>query len=117
MRDPTRLNEINALGTFSPWHALRSVQRMDSNFAAPAGNVVLGSVDDLSATILRYVTSFPEARDTAEGVCEWWIPRQRHFDAMRNVLAALERLEAEGRIDAHRMTDGQVLYGAKASAQ
>jgi hypothetical protein len=96
----------------SHWHELRLVPRMQSKFAEPQVRAVSGTVDDLASTILRYLTSFPDACDTAEGICEWWIPRQRQFDAMQDVLAALQRLETDRRIDARRMADGRVLYSA-----
>ena len=37
--------------------------------------------DELAATILRYLESCPNACDTAEGVCQWWIPQQRFVES------------------------------------
>ena len=71
------------------------------------------SVDDLARTILRYVASCPNACDTLDGICEWWIPRQRYVEAKNEVLAALELLEARGLIDSRTGADGQVLYRAQ----
>ena len=73
----------------------------------------VGSVDDLAAVILRYVESCPNACDTVEGICDWWIPRQRYVDSKDDVLAALELLEANGQIDARAGADGQILYRAR----
>ncbi len=72
-----------------------------------------GSVDDLAETILRYVASRPNACDTLDGICDWWIPRQRYVEAKGEVLAALELLKARGQIDTHTAADGQVLYRAR----
>jgi hypothetical protein len=69
-------------------------------------------VDELAQTILRYVASRPNACDTLDGICEWWIPRQRYVEAKSEVLAALELLEARGLIDTRTGADGQVLYRA-----
>jgi len=70
------------------------------------------SVDALAKTILRYVASCPNACDTLDGICDWWIPRQRYFEAKGNVLAALELLKAHGQINTRIGADGQVLYRA-----
>src|SRR5439155_104372 len=67
-------------------------------------------VGDLAEVILRYVESCPDAADTLDGICEWWIPRQRYVDAKADVLAALEFLESRGQIHTRTSTDGQVLY-------
>jgi hypothetical protein len=74
------------------------------------------SVDDLAVTIIRYVESRPNACDTVEGICDWWIPRQRYVEAKSDVLAALERLKDLGQIDARTGADGQVLYCARRSS-
>ena len=70
-------------------------------------------VIDLADLIKRYVTSHPEACDTVEGVREWWIPMQRHFDQLRDVQAALELLQADGHIHSRTGPDGRSRYAAK----
>jgi hypothetical protein len=67
-------------------------------------------VADLAETILRYVTSCPNACDTLDGICAWWIPRQRYVEAREEVLAALELLKVRGQIASLAGVDGQVLY-------
>lgn len=69
--------------------------------------------DPLAATILRYLQSCPDACDTAEGVCQWWIPQQRYIESTQDVIAALDSLVERGRIETHRGADGQVVYRAK----
>jgi hypothetical protein len=73
------------------------------------------AIDELAETILGYVASRPDAADTIDGICEWWIPRQRYVQARADVLAALERLTARGHIHARTGADGQVLYRARRS--
>lgn len=73
------------------------------------------SVDELAETILRYVARCPNACDTLDGICEWWIPRQRYDDAKGDIFAALELLKARGQIDTRTGADGQVLYRAHRS--
>ena len=72
--------------------------------------------DQLAATILRYLASCPDACDTAEGVCQWWIPQQRYVESTRDVIEALGALVERGRIETYRSVDGQVLYRAVLSA-
>lgn len=71
------------------------------------------SVDDIADTILRYVASRPNACDSIDGICEWWIPRQRYVLAKEQVLAALELLETKGQIETRTGVDGNVLYRAR----
>lgn len=73
-------------------------------------------VDEIAATLLRYVATRPNACDTVDGICDWWIPRQRYVDSRANVLAALELLESRGQIEARTGIDGQVLYRAHGCA-
>ncbi len=74
------------------------------------------SVGDLAGTIFRYLASCPNACDTVDGICEWWIPRQRYVETKGDVLAALELLKADGRIDMRNCADDQVLYCARRSS-
>jgi hypothetical protein len=50
-------------------------------------------VDAIADAIERYVTQHPEAADSVEGICAWWLSSQHGADA---VLAALVQLEARG---------------------
>lgn len=68
--------------------------------------------DELAAMILRYLESCPDACDTAEGVCQWWIPRQRIVDSAQDVIHALGRLVERGELETHRSIDGRLLYRA-----
>ena len=71
------------------------------------------SVDEIADTILRYVASRPNACDSIDGICEWWIPRQRYVLAKEQVLAALELLKTKGQIETRTGADGNVLYRAR----
>lgn len=72
----------------------------------------MGTIDELADTILRYVAERPDACDTLDGVCDWWLTRQRYFDRRTDVLAALELLTARGQIWPRTRADGTVLYRA-----
>lgn len=73
------------------------------------------AIDELAETILRYVARCPNACDTVEGICDWWIPRQRYWEAKSDVLAALELLKLRGQVDSRSGADGQVLYHVRRS--
>jgi len=78
----------------------------------PAIKQGIASIDELAETILRYVASCPDACDTVDGICDWWIPQQRYVESKSQVLAALRLLNARGQIDTRTGADGQVLYRA-----
>jgi hypothetical protein len=67
-------------------------------------------VERIAETILQYLGSRPNAVDTVEGVTDWWIPRQRYQEALADVQVALDRLVAEGLIEAATGHDGRVVY-------
>ncbi len=73
----------------------------------------VNTINELAETILRYVASRPDARDTLDGICDWWIPRQRYIDAKNEVLAALKLLSVRGQIESRSGADGQTLYRAR----
>lgn len=70
----------------------------------------VNTTNELAETIFRYVASRPDACDTLDGICDWWIPRQRYVDAKNEVLAALELLTVRGQIESRSGADGQTLY-------
>jgi hypothetical protein len=72
----------------------------------------VNTINEIAETILRYVISCPNACDTLDGICDWWIPRQRYIDAKNEVLAALELLKVRGQMDTRPGADGQTLYRA-----
>jgi hypothetical protein len=71
------------------------------------------AVDEIAEAILRYVTANPDAADTVDGICEWWIPHQPHADTRSDVLAALALLAQRQQIHPRTGVDGQVLYRAR----
>ncbi|MDP1913226.1 hypothetical protein [Brevundimonas sp.] len=73
-------------------------------------------IRELSLLILRYVASRPGACDSLEGICDWWLMRQRRDESRRNVAAALALLVASGQIETRQGVDGQVVYRAARQA-
>lgn len=67
---------------------------------------------EVADTILRYITAHPDACDSLEGVCDWWLLRQRQEDARRDVAGALAYLVAAGMIAVSDGPGGRPLYHA-----
>ncbi len=59
--------------------------------------------------ILRYLHLHPDAADTVEGICEWWLPPSWCVDSQR-VEAALARLQAQGLVRRRENADRHVVY-------
>jgi len=67
-------------------------------------------VDQLAGEILRYLRHHRSATDTAEGIAQWWIKRQRLQDTLTWVQSALDLLVAESRLETRVTVDGRRLY-------
>ena len=68
----------------------------------------------LSYEILSYLRAHPQAADTVDGIVEWWLPRQRHDEAVDRVQNALDELVARGLMEKTTLVDGTVLYADRA---
>jgi Fe2+ or Zn2+ uptake regulation protein len=55
--------------------------------------------EQLAAAILGYLSEFPNAAETPEGVTEWWLPRQEVRVQVEAVSRALEALVARGLLE------------------
>ena len=64
----------------------------------------------LSEEILSYLGAHPQAADTVDGIVGWWLPRQRHDEAVDRVKDALDDLVARGLVEKMTLVDGTVLY-------
>jgi hypothetical protein len=64
----------------------------------------------IEAKILRYVAQHPAAKDTAEGIAQWWLLGSREPASVAEVKAGLEGLVAQGRLAAEQQADGSVFY-------
>jgi hypothetical protein len=61
--------------------------------------------------ILAYLRAHPQAKDTAAGIVQWWLPPVVRAAQPREVQEALERLAAAGLIRAKNLPGGAVVYG------
>jgi hypothetical protein len=66
----------------------------------------------LAREITRYLNQHQFAADTVEGICHWWISKQRIEEEQKRVLAALEYLIREHQLVCRKLPDGSLLYSA-----
>src|ERR1044072_87578 len=53
---------------------------------------------DIARNILAYLSAHADARDTLEGIVEWWLVEQRIFEQTAAVKDVLDELVAEGQL-------------------
>ena len=64
----------------------------------------------LEDEIMNYLRENPAAGDTAQGVLQWWLARPLHKTALTDVIAALENLVTEKRIEVRTLPSGELFY-------
>lgn len=67
-------------------------------------------LEKIADEITRYLQQHQFAADTLEGICQWWIARQRIEEDKQRVLAALEYLLERKQLHCRQLPDGSVLY-------
>jgi hypothetical protein len=60
--------------------------------------------------ILKYLETHPHAADTLEGIVNWWLPLQRHQDALEEIEKILEELVEDGQVVKKILPDKKVIY-------
>jgi len=70
------------------------------------------SLVQLSNEILHYLWAYPQASDTVEGIVKWWLPQQRHKEALNRVQVALDKLVARGLVKRIKLVDGTIVYAS-----
>ncbi len=68
------------------------------------------SKKDISGGILDYLQKYPDAGDTLEGICNWWLLIERIEISVHRVAQILEDLSREGIIEKILKKDGVVFY-------
>ena len=73
-------------------------------------------VSRLAKEIAVYLNAHPQARDTAEGISEYWLP-QGTPRSRDDVLLALQMLVEEGSLEARPLPDGKLAYFRKTTGK
>jgi DNA-binding transcriptional ArsR family regulator len=53
---------------------------------------------EIARAVLRYLETYPEAKDTLEGIAQWWLSLERTEQRLREVQQALTLLASKGLI-------------------
>ena len=64
----------------------------------------------LESAITEYVTLYPFAADTLDGVTNWWLMKRGINASSDMVLQALEKLVQSGLLDKKKLHDNSVIY-------
>jgi hypothetical protein len=72
----------------------------------------LKSDKTIGERILEYLAEHPGARDTPQGIAEWWLLSSNTRQAVADVEDALRDLVARNRVSVTRGSDGSALYSA-----
>lgn len=72
--------------------------------------IAADQIEKIADEITRYLQQHQFAADTLEGICHWWITRQRIEEDKKRVLAALEYLVERQQLSCRRLPDGSILY-------
>lgn len=75
----------------------------------------LSSDDPIAEEILRYLLEHPDAKDTAEGVADWWLLNRKVSPGVAEVEASLRRLVELGAVGVDTREDGKRHYYLKLS--
>lgn len=74
-------------------------------------------IDGIGREILRYLTENPGARDTFEGIAEWWLLEHDIRTATEKVRRAVGRLVSEGLLRESYGSDGRAHYELPAESK
>jgi hypothetical protein len=74
--------------------------------------IVKDRVSRAENDILRYLLVHQDARDTIEGIEQWWLPQPRDY-GIAEIAAALLRLEHRGLISMWKSVSAQPLYSLR----
>lgn len=68
---------------------------------------------EVAERILRYVRAHPEARDTLEGITEWWLAEDKISHAVTQVSEALSWLVEKGYLVETQVAGSKKIYQVK----
>ncbi len=69
------------------------------------------SVMEIQSEVLAYLKEHPEAKDTAEGIRQWWLFHRMAKYSQEKVELALQQLAEGQQIEVHKLGDGMEVFG------
>lgn len=78
-------------------------------------NLLITEKSQISHEILAYLVEHPEARDTLEGILEWWLLERKIKRQKDQVKKALTELIARGLVLEHKGGNSQTQYSINQS--
>ena len=75
-------------------------------------NDVPETVQDTVEDILKYLRDHPQARDTLDGILDWWLLRERYRQKRALVQDALEYMVEQSLVARRTNPDGVTIYEA-----
>ena len=71
----------------------------------------VAGLSEIASEILDYLRKNPEARDTLEGVVQWWLPELEIKRRTAAIKEALDELVRAGLLSERKGKDAQISYG------
>lgn len=65
---------------------------------------------EVAERILRYLREHPEAKDTVEGIAEWWLAEDKITHAVDQVSEAVAWLVEKGHLMERQVAGGKTIY-------
>lgn len=65
---------------------------------------------EVAERIRRYLRAHPEAKDTLEGIAEWWLAQDRITHAVEQVSEAVALLVEKGYLMERQVTGAKTIY-------
>ncbi len=66
--------------------------------------------EEISRAIVDYLRKNPDAGDTLEGICRWWLEYEKIDTAMEEVAVVLEKLIKEGNVKRQVTSGDNLIY-------
>ncbi len=69
----------------------------------------------LQASIRRYLEKYPDAADSPEGICQWWLTEELRMTPIEKLDEALMVMVISGEMQLNILPDGTELYARSVS--
>jgi hypothetical protein len=66
--------------------------------------------EKLAREIMGYLQEHPYSGDSVEGICKWWLMRQRISESLDAVQQTVEHLSRTGFLYERKLADGRRIY-------